>query len=93
MFVLEQATKIVRTVFHSFILDLIDYYLADAGQSMVPYFDATDITFDEKSALGGIGFMHHSSSMDYAGYIRPLIYSLHYNYLDLFFDEEDDYES
>ena len=52
--------------------------IADAGQSMVPYFDSTDISFDVRAPLGGIGFFHHSSSSDYAGYIRPFIYSLNY---------------
>ncbi|CAO1373543.1 unnamed protein product [Diamesa hyperborea] len=50
----------------------------DAGQTMLPFFDSTNITFDEKAPLGGIGFFHHTSSSDYAGYIRPFIYSLNY---------------
>ena len=53
-------------------------HLADAGQSTVPYFDSTDITFDIKTPLGGIGFFHHTSNSDYAGYIRPVILSLNY---------------
>ena len=63
--------------------------IADAGQSMVPYFDSTDIAFDVRSPLGGIGFFHHSSSSDYAGYIRPIIYSLDYRSLGAFSLEDD----
>ncbi|CAO1353050.1 unnamed protein product [Diamesa tonsa] len=52
---------------------------SDAGQSMVPYFDSTDITFDVKAPLGGIGFLHHTSSVEYAGFIRPYILNLNYD--------------
>ncbi|CAO1331449.1 unnamed protein product [Diamesa serratosioi] len=52
---------------------------ADAGQSMVPYFDATDITFDLKAPLGGIGLFHHTSDSAYAGYVRPFVSSLNYS--------------
>ena len=46
---------------------------------MVPYFDSTDITFDMKTPLGGIGFLHHTNNDRYAGYIRPVILSLNYS--------------
>ena len=64
--------------------------IADAGQSIVPYFDATDIFFDVRAPLGGVGFVHHSSSSDYAGYIRPIIYSMILNYTEIF--DLDGYE-
>ncbi|CAO1352978.1 unnamed protein product [Diamesa tonsa] len=65
--------------------------VSDAGQTMVPFFDTTDITFNVKAPLGGIGFFHHSSSSDYAGYIRPIIYSLDYKSLGVFSVDDDPY--
>ncbi|CAO1373506.1 unnamed protein product [Diamesa hyperborea] len=64
--------------------------VTDAGQSIVPYFDSTNITFNVKAPLGGLGFFHHTSSSDYAGFIRPFIYSLYLNYTEFFYIE--DYE-
>lgn len=57
---------------------------ADAGQSFVPYFDGSDITFDVKSPLSGLGLFHYTRHSDYAGYIRPTLQSL--NYENFIFD-------
>lgn len=46
---------------------------------MVPYFDSTDITFDVKAPIGGIGFFHHTSSVEYAGFIRPFVSNVNYD--------------
>lgn len=89
-YVLEQAIKLVSIVIYNYTLNLITYFLADAGQSIVPYFDSTNITFNVKAPLGGLGFFHHTSSSDYAGFIRPFIYSLYLNYTEFFYIE--DYE-
>jgi hypothetical protein len=50
--------------------------LADAGQSFVPFFDGTEVTTDNKVPLAGIGFMHFTSSDEYAGYIKPYLITL-----------------
>ncbi|CAO1337283.1 unnamed protein product [Diamesa serratosioi] len=50
----------------------------DAGQSFVPYFDGADIQFDKPAPLSGLGFMHYTNDVSYAGYIRPYIMSFKY---------------
>ncbi|CAO1331680.1 unnamed protein product [Diamesa serratosioi] len=50
----------------------------DAGQSFVPYLDGSDIEFDVKAPLSGIGFMHYTNDDNYAGYIRPYLKSFKY---------------
>lgn len=50
----------------------------DAGQSFLPYFDPSDVTFDQPAPLSMIEFAHYTNNEDYAGYIRPIIKSLDY---------------
>ena len=50
----------------------------DAGQSFVPYLDGSDIEFDVKAPLSGIGFMYYTNDDYYAGYIRPYLKSFKY---------------
>ncbi|CAO1373741.1 unnamed protein product [Diamesa hyperborea] len=50
----------------------------DAGQSFVPYLDGSDIEFDVKAPLSGIGFMYYTNDDYYAGYIRPYLKSFNY---------------
>lgn len=53
----------------------------DAGQSFVPYFDGTNITFDISAPLSGISLIHYTNDVNYAGYIRPVLRSLNYRKL------------
>lgn len=50
----------------------------DAGQSYVPYFDGNEVTFDIKSPVKRISFIHYTNHDDYAGYIKPIVYPLDY---------------
>ena len=50
----------------------------DAGQSFVPYFDATAITFDPPAPISSIGLSHFTNDDEYAGLVRPTIKSLDY---------------
>jgi hypothetical protein len=50
----------------------------DVGQSFVPYFDGSDITFDVKAPLSGIGLIYYTNDYNYAGYIRPVVNCLDY---------------
>jgi hypothetical protein len=51
---------------------------ADAGQSFLPYFDPSYVTFDQPAPLSMIELVHYTNNDDYAGYIRPVIKSLDY---------------
>lgn len=50
----------------------------DAGQSFVPYFDGNDVSFDVKTPLSGLSFVHFTNDDNYAGYIKPVIVGLDY---------------
>lgn len=53
----------------------------------VSLFDTKSITYDIKSPIAGIGFMHYTNNDDYAGYIRPYLVAL--NYRDFFKIKEE----
>lgn len=50
----------------------------DAGQSFVPYFDGSNVTMSVQAPLSGLGFLHFTNDLKYAGYIKPYIKSLNY---------------
>lgn len=50
----------------------------DAGQSFVPYFDSTAISFDLPAPLSSIGLSRLRNDHNYAGFVRPTIKSLDY---------------
>lgn len=54
--------------------------ISDAGQSFVPFFDGSDVAFNNKAPLRGVGFLLFEQAGT-AGYIRP--YLLTYNYNNL----------
>jgi hypothetical protein len=47
----------------------------DAGQNLVPYFDANHATFDTVAPISSFGLVHYTTNTGYAGYIRPVITS------------------
>lgn len=51
---------------------------SDAGQSYVPHFDPTEVTFNEPAPLSMIELVHYTDFSDYAGFIRPVVKSLDY---------------
>lgn len=59
----------------------------DAGQSLLPYFDGTPITFNIPSPLGGIELFHYTNDVNYAGYIRPNLIS--FDYKKVFVNDEE----
>lgn len=50
----------------------------DAGQNFVPYFDDNEIALEQPAPLSSIGLMHYTNHRDYAGFIRVVIKSFHY---------------
>lgn len=50
----------------------------DAGQSFLPYFDSTGISFDPPAPLSSIGLSHVTNDNEYAGFVKPTIKSLDY---------------
>lgn len=54
--------------------------ISDAGQSFVPFFDGSDVAFNNKAPLRGVGFMLFEQAGT-AGYIRPYLMTYNYNNL------------
>jgi len=52
--------------------------LGKSGDSFIPFFDTSDVTFGLKAPLAGIGFYHYTNHPDYAGFIRPQVIALDY---------------
>lgn len=50
----------------------------DAGQSTLPYFDGSGVTFDIPAPIGGIKLFHYTNNGDKAGFIRPSLDSMDY---------------
>lgn len=50
----------------------------DAGQSFIPYFDATEVGFNSAAPISSIALIHYTNDAKYAGFIRPSIRSLNY---------------
>lgn len=48
------------------------------GSSTFPFFDTTPMTYDTKSALGGIGFFYYTNDDRNAGFIRPYLVPVNY---------------
>ena len=47
-------------------------------QPLEYYLDGSDISFDVKAPLAGIGFYHYTNDDSYFGFIRPYIFALNY---------------
>jgi hypothetical protein len=63
---------------------------ADAGQSFVPYFDGSEVSFNIKSPLSGLTFVHYTNDESYAGYVKPVISSLDYRkYYNMSYQPEE----
>lgn len=57
---------------------LIVFTQNDNGKSTFPFFDLKSMTYDTKSALGGIGFFYYTNDDNYAGFIRPYLVPVNY---------------
>lgn len=53
----------------------------DAAQTMVPFFDGSDIVFDKPAPISSIGLFHYTNHITRAGFVTPLIRSLNYKKL------------
>lgn len=49
---------------------------------IAPFFDSSDVSFDIKAPLAGVGFIMYTNNVTYAGFIRPTLIAL--NYLQYF---------
>ena len=59
----------------------------DAGQTYVPYFDGADTTFEVESPLSGIGLIHYTNDIEFAGYIRPYLRSYKYGKIIAYYEK------
>jgi hypothetical protein len=53
----------------------------DAAQTMVPFFDGSDIVFDKPAPISSIGLFRFTNHITRAGFITPAIRSLNYKKL------------
>jgi hypothetical protein len=53
----------------------------DAGQNLVPYFDANDVEFYSRGPITSVGLIHYTNDEIFAGYIKPTIKSLDWSIL------------
>lgn len=49
---------------------------------MKPFFDGSDIHFEPKVPLSGIGLMHYTNDDNYAGLIVPYLKTMKYKHID-----------
>jgi hypothetical protein len=61
----------------------------DLSKTNSPIFDTSDVTFDIKAPLSGIGFLHYTKSNDHVGLIKPYLISFDYRTLleKIYFNE------
>lgn len=58
--------------------DIELHFRQETPETLLPFFDPHDVSFDIKAPIAGIGFYHYTNNNGYSGFIRPYLVALDY---------------